>query len=70
MLFDTHVHLNADQFEDDLEQVLKRANEAGVEQMVVVGFDEKTIKKAIELVETYDFCMQTSSAGIQLMPLI
>lgn len=55
MLFDTHVHLNADQFEDDLEQVLKRANEAGVEQMVVVGFDEKTIKKAIELVETYDF---------------
>lgn len=55
MLFDTHVHLNAEQFEDDLEQVLKRANEAGVERMVVVGFDEKTIKKAIELVETYDF---------------
>lgn len=55
MLFDTHVHLNADQFEDDLEQVLERANEAGVENMVVVGFDEKTIKKAMELVETYDY---------------
>ena len=55
MLFDTHVHLNADQFEEDLEQVIARAKDAGVERMVVVGFDEKTINKAIELVETYDF---------------
>jgi TatD DNase family protein len=45
MLFDTHVHLNADQFEDDVEEVISRAQEAGVENMVVVGFDEKTIKK-------------------------
>ncbi|WP_416148107.1 TatD family hydrolase [Salipaludibacillus sp. HK11] len=55
MLFDTHVHLNVEQFEDDLEEVIARAQEAGVENMVVVGFDEKTIKKAINLVETHDF---------------
>ena len=32
MLFDTHVHLNAEQFEDDLSEVIERAIEAGVEQ--------------------------------------
>ena len=45
MLFDTHVHLNAEQFEDDLKEVIERAIEAGVEKMVVVGFDRPTITK-------------------------
>ncbi|WP_057915381.1 TatD family hydrolase [Peribacillus muralis] len=55
MLFDTHVHVNADQFNEDLEEVIERAKEAGVNNMVVVGFDRPTIKRAMELVETYDF---------------
>ncbi|MGM9987018.1 MAG: TatD family hydrolase [Bacillaceae bacterium] len=55
MLFDTHVHLNATQYNEDLEEVINRAREAGVEKMVVVGFDEETINKAIELVEKYEF---------------
>ncbi|RNA66057.1 TatD family hydrolase [Alteribacter keqinensis] len=55
MLFDTHVHLNADQFEDDVNDVIERAQQAGVKEMVVVGFDEKTINKAMALVEQYDF---------------
>ncbi|WP_338471262.1 TatD family hydrolase [Niallia sp. XMNu-256] len=55
MLFDTHVHLNADQFEEDLAEVIERALQAGVEQMVVVGFDRPTITKAMDLVEAYDF---------------
>lgn len=55
MLFDTHVHLNAEQFEEDLTEVITRAQEAGVANMIVVGFDRPTITKAMELVETYDF---------------
>ncbi|AOH52787.1 hydrolase TatD [Peribacillus muralis] len=55
MLFDTHVHVNAEQFNEDLEEVIERAKEAGVNNMVVVGFDRPTIKRAMELVETYDF---------------
>lgn len=55
MLFDTHVHLNAEQFEEDLAEVIERAQEAGVSHMVVVGFDRPTITKAMELVEAYDF---------------
>ncbi|USK75129.1 TatD family hydrolase [Peribacillus frigoritolerans] len=55
MLFDTHVHVNAEQFNEDLEDVLERAKEAGVHNMVVVGFDRPTIIRAMELIETYDF---------------
>lgn len=55
MLFDTHVHVNAEQFNEDLEEVIERAQEAGVKNMVVVGFDRPTITRAMELVETYDF---------------
>lgn len=55
MLFDTHVHLNAWQFKEDLNEVIERAVEAGVTRMTVVGFDEETIPTAIEIAETYDF---------------
>lgn len=55
MLFDTHAHLNAEEYKDDLEEVLARAQEAGVANMVVVGFDRPTIERAMELVERYDF---------------
>ncbi|KAB2329121.1 TatD family hydrolase [Bacillus mesophilum] len=55
MFFDTHVHLNAEQFEDDVQEVIDRAVEEGVTNMVVVGFDRPTITRAMELVEKYDF---------------
>jgi TatD DNase family protein len=55
MLFDTHVHLNADQYKEDLEEVIDRALTEGISRMVVVGFDRPTIEKAMELVEKYDF---------------
>ncbi|PJK15627.1 hydrolase TatD [Chryseomicrobium excrementi] len=48
---DTHVHLNADQYDEDLEQVISRAREKGVQKMVVIGFDTKTIKRAMALAE-------------------
>ncbi|MGB6779469.1 TatD family hydrolase [Planococcus citreus] len=55
MYIDTHVHLNADQYDEDLQEVIDRALNSKVEKMVVIGFDRKTIKRAIELVEQYDF---------------
>lgn len=54
MLFDTHVHLNAEQYNEDTEEVIERARAAGVDNMVVVGFDRPTIEKALELVNQYD----------------
>lgn len=55
MYIDTHVHLNADQYDEDLQEVIDRALNSKVEKMVVIGFDRKTIKRAIELAEQYDF---------------
>jgi TatD DNase family protein len=54
MLFDTHAHLNAEQYNDDLSEVMDRAKEAGVTNIVVVGFDRKTINRAMELAEAHD----------------
>lgn len=54
MLFDTHVHLNARQFADDREATIRRAFDAKVTHMVVVGFDRETIPLALEIAEEYD----------------
>ncbi|RFU66929.1 TatD family deoxyribonuclease [Peribacillus saganii] len=55
MLFDTHAHLNAEQFEEDLEEVIERARKEDVSNIVVVGFDRPTITRAMELTEQYEF---------------
>ena len=55
MFFDTHAHLNAEQFNDDLQEVIDRALAEGISRIVVVGFDRLTIKRAMELAEQYEF---------------
>lgn len=55
MLFDTHTHVNVEEFDEDRVEVIKRAREAGVEEMVVVGFDRTTIDGALALAEAYEF---------------
>lgn len=55
MLFDTHAHLNAEQYNEDLQEVIERAQKEGVSNMVVVGFDRPTIQRAMELAEHYEF---------------
>nr|WP_263314360.1 TatD family hydrolase [Mammaliicoccus sp. Marseille-Q6498] len=55
MLIDTHVHLNADQYDDDLQEVIDRALEEGIDRMFVVGFDTKTIERTMKLIDQYDF---------------
>ena len=54
MLFDTHAHLNAIQYEEDLEEVIQRAVSENVTHIVVVGFDRQTITRAMELTNNYD----------------
>lgn len=54
MLFDTHAHLNVSQFNEDIEDVIKRAKEHGVSQIAVVGFNHPTIQRALDLSKQYD----------------
>lgn len=53
MIFDTHTHLNVEQFKDDLTETIERSRELGVTEMAVVGFDTPTIEKSLELSQTY-----------------
>lgn len=52
-LFDTHAHLDAEQFKDDQEEVIERARATGIEYIVNIGFDRKTIPTTMELAEKY-----------------
>lgn len=50
-LVDTHAHIQEDAFEPDRAEVLARAHEAGVQQIVVVGFNVDSSRRAVELAE-------------------
>ncbi len=54
VLFDTHAHLGLDKtFDNDLEDVLERAEEAGVRWIATVGIDLFESKKAVEIAHRY-----------------
>ena len=54
MIFDSHTHLNAEQFENEIPETVERARELGVTEMAVVGFDTPTIEKSLELNQQYE----------------
>jgi TatD DNase family protein len=51
MLVDTHAHLELPQFESDVEDVLRRAADAGVSHIVIIGIDLASSRRAVELAE-------------------
>jgi TatD DNase family protein len=50
-VIDTHAHLHDPAFKDDLDDVLRRAREAGVETIVTVGCDLEDSEQAMLLAE-------------------
>lgn len=52
-LVDSHAHLQSPQFSDDLPEVLAAAELAGVERILVPGWDEASSRRALELVERF-----------------
>lgn len=53
MLIDTHCHLQDPELKPDVEGVLQRAKEAGVEKMICVGYDMPSSRAAVELARRY-----------------
>jgi TatD DNase family protein len=53
MLIETHAHLDYPDFANDLEDVLRRANEAGVTRIVTIGTSLESSRRAIELAEKH-----------------
>lgn len=55
MLFDTHAHYDAEQFDQDRDQVLSGLPDRGVSLVVDPGCDLPSSQKAVELTERYPF---------------
>lgn len=52
-LADTHCHLTLPHFDQDRQQVLTRANEEGVNRILVPGLDLASSRRAVELSQRY-----------------
>ena len=53
MLIETHAHLDYSDFANDLEDVLRRATEAGVTRIITIGTSIESSRRAIALAEKY-----------------
>ncbi|MEM9398888.1 MAG: TatD family hydrolase [Verrucomicrobiota bacterium] len=53
MLIETHCHLDFPDFQDDLSDVIKRAEDAGVSRMISIGTDLPSSRRAIQLAEKF-----------------
>lgn len=54
MLIDSHAHIQLSQFNKDRDAVLKRAQEAGITTILIIGFDLETSLGAVELAENHE----------------
>jgi len=54
MIIDTHIHLDDERYKNDLEDVLSRAREGGVQRFIIPGADIQTLPRAITIAETHD----------------
>jgi TatD DNase family protein len=53
-LFDSHCHLDDRSYQNDLEAVVRRAKQDGIDNMMTVGIDQKTSTRAIEIAGQFD----------------
>ncbi|KZN65833.1 TatD family hydrolase [Pseudoalteromonas luteoviolacea] len=60
-MIDAGVNLTSSQFDKDREQVLGRAREAGITNMLLIGCDLHSSIASLEMAQLYGFC---SSAGV------
>ena len=53
-LFDTHAHLDQPEFDDDRAEVIARAREASVENILAIGISADTSQVCVELASQYE----------------
>lgn len=54
ILFDTHAHLDFDDFDADRDELVERARAVGLVNILNVGFDLDSSRRAIQVAEKYD----------------
>ncbi|MEE8131478.1 MAG: TatD family hydrolase [Candidatus Paceibacterota bacterium] len=55
MLIDTHCHLDFKDFDEDRDDVIKRAYDAGVQKIINVGCDLERSKSSVALADKYNY---------------
>ena len=60
MVVDAHCHLCFKHFRRDVENVVRRAEEAGVERMYDCGVTPETIRRSLEISERFDSVVSTA----------
>lgn len=63
-IIDTHAHLDMPEFDNDREEVIKKALENGVTAIVTIGINMESNRRAVELAEKYPCVL----AGIGIHP--
>ena len=64
-LVDTHTHLDDGQFDGRLDEIVRRASEAGVAEIVCVGTTALSSVKVVQLAAQYP--IMSAAVGIQPM---
>jgi TatD DNase family protein len=55
MLFDTHAHFDDERFDDDRDEVIRKAHESGVSYILNASSDMDSSRKSMALADKYDF---------------
>ena len=55
MLIDTHAHLEMPEYNQDRKDVIKKANDSGIDYILTIGIDIKACHQAISLAEEFEF---------------
>ncbi len=53
MIVDTHIHLDDNRYDEDLDEVLNKAREGGVKRFIIPGADPRTLDKAVLIAQKY-----------------
>lgn len=53
-MIDTHAHIDTERFEDDFDEVISRAKEAGVEKVIIPAIEPAAFDRIVQLAEKYD----------------
>ena len=52
-IFDSHTHINATEFKNDIPDVIERAQALDVTEMLVISYDTPSTERMLDLVEKY-----------------
>lgn len=54
MIIDTHIHLDSDRYKDDLDEVIQKAMDDGVQKFIIPGADPQTLDLAVEISQKHE----------------